>query len=130
MAAVPHVDWTKEKKTLHQNDDWFERLYSLHERDAEGGYQSMTACISMEDVKRVLKSKNDVTMVLNEAKKILPRATEMFAQELALRAFIHAKQEDRKQIMLKDFTATLVDNYDIYQFLVDLYVKVDLDDKP
>jgi len=73
-------------------------------------------------IKRVMKLDEDVRMISAEAPALFARATELFIQELTLRAELEAEGNKRRTLNKADI-ATAITKYDQFDFLIDIVPK-------
>ncbi|MED6207498.1 hypothetical protein PIB30_036367 [Stylosanthes scabra] len=126
---APHTitKWSTIKKQLHEPplpvEEQLQVLWEVHKNETK---KKKPAIIPLGSVLRQMKADDDVRRVSDEALQVFSQAGEMFAQELALRAWKHAQDDKRLEIMEKDFTAARADST-IYEFLDSVETDLDTD---
>ncbi|MED6163364.1 hypothetical protein PIB30_079152 [Stylosanthes scabra] len=114
----PHsvTKWSTIKKHLHEPplpvEEQLQVLWEAHKKETK----KKKLAIPLGSVLRQMKADDDVRRVSDEALQVFSKAGEMFAQELALRAWKHTQDDKRMDTMEKDFTAARADAT-IYEFL-------------
>ncbi|KAJ3187064.1 hypothetical protein HDU85_007102 [Gaertneriomyces sp. JEL0708] len=76
-------------------------------------------------VKKVMKTDEDVKMISAEAPMLFSKACEIFILELTMRAWIHTEEHKRRTLQKSD-VATAVSKADMYDFLIDIVPREDV----
>lgn len=78
-----------------------------------------TSDLPLARIKKVMKTDSEVKMIAAEAPVLFAKACEIFISELAMRAWIHAKENKRRTLQRSDI-ATAIQRSDVFDFLIDI----------
>ncbi|KAJ3042329.1 hypothetical protein HDV00_007462 [Rhizophlyctis rosea] len=80
-------------------------------------------------IKKVMKADEDVKMISAEAPMIFSKACEIFILELTMRSWIHTEENKRRTLQKSD-VATAVSKADMYDFLIDIVPREEMNKTP
>ncbi|KAF8775039.1 hypothetical protein HU200_005089 [Digitaria exilis] len=78
-----------------------------------------THSLPLARIKKIMKDDSEVPRIAGEAPMLLAKASEMFIQELTLRAWLHTEEDKRRTLQKNDVTAALAGT-EVLDFLVDI----------
>uniref|UniRef100_A0A182XDT7 Nuclear transcription factor Y subunit gamma n=1 Tax=Anopheles quadriannulatus TaxID=34691 RepID=A0A182XDT7_ANOQN len=70
-------------------------------------------------IKKIMKLDEEVKMISSDAPLLFAKATEIFIQELTLRAWLHTEHNKRRTLQRSDI-AMAITKYDQFDFLIDI----------
>lgn len=87
--------------------------------DGSGPDVFKSSDLPLARIKKVMKTDSDVKMIAAEAPVLFAKACDIFISELAMRAWIHAKENKRRTLQRSDI-ATAIQKSDVFDFLIDI----------
>lgn len=87
--------------------------------DGSGPDVFKSSDLPLARIKKVMKTDSDVKMIAAEAPVLFAKACDVFISELAMRAWIHAKENKRRTLQRSDI-ATAIQRSDVFDFLIDI----------
>jgi nuclear transcription factor Y, gamma len=101
---------------------WAERL-----ADIEQTTDFKNHSLPLARIKKIMKADEDVRMISAEAPVVFAKACEIFILELTLRSWMHTEENKRRTLQKNDIAAAIT-RTDIYDFLVDIVPRDDMEE--
>ncbi|KAF8392471.1 hypothetical protein HHK36_022813 [Tetracentron sinense] len=124
QLAYQHIH----QQQLQQLQQQLQTFWANQYQEIEQATDFKNHSLPLARIKKIMKADEDVRMISAEAPVIFARACEMFILELTLRSWNHTEDNKRRTLQKNDIAAAIT-RTDIFDFLVDIVPREDLNDE-